>query len=330
MPPASQKVLQVIKGDSRVTLQDLGRVAAASLGVQTSGVADEYGFLAANQLLGNELDCPALEITLGAVTLEIIADSTIAFTGAQADIFLNDSPVKPWQKLTVKRGDKLSISMFKKGVYGYLAIAGGFIQQRFNSGHWLGSCIANDNTNLAHYYANSKSNHNHNPEPESKPEPEPEPSKLKHQHQNHFYADKNFTARFIPNENWHSLSITQQNALSQCAFKINSNSNKMGYRLDADNDIASGYHSIEKHSGTLSKPVCYGQIQLPSAQQWIVLMKDCQTMGGYPTIGCVMKTDLFRLAQLSAGQQVNFVPISVEQAQNQLLAFYQKFGHHLS
>ena len=66
-------------------------------------------------------------------------------------------------------------------------------------------------------------------------------------------------------------------------------------------------------------------IQLPANEQPIILMKERQTMGGYPVLGSVMQTDLFRLSQMRPGQGVKFSLTSHQQAQQQLQAFYKKF-----
>jgi len=49
-------------------------------------------------------------------------------------------------------------------------------------------------------------------------------------------------------------------------------------------------------------------------------------MGGYPVLGSVMQTDLFRLSQMRPGEKVNFTLINHQQAQQQLRAFYRKFS----
>jgi allophanate hydrolase subunit 2 len=59
-------------------------------------------------------------------------------------------------------------------------------------------------------------------------------------------------------------------------------------------------------------------------------MKERQTIGGYPILGTVMQVDLFRLSQKKPGEHVRFLPVTIEQAQAQLSAFYQRFPANLS
>ena len=54
----------------QTTVQDLGRFGFAHLGVSASGAADPFAFRAANLLVGNPENAPALEMTLAGAALE--------------------------------------------------------------------------------------------------------------------------------------------------------------------------------------------------------------------------------------------------------------------
>ena len=71
----------------------------------------------------------------------------------------------------------------------------------------------------------------------------------------------------------------------------------------------------------VSAAVDFGTIQLTAGGQMIVLMADHQTTGGYPRIAHVVSTDLPVLAQLGAGDKVNFQMISLEQAESLAIQF---------
>jgi antagonist of KipI len=55
-------------------------------------------------------------------------------------------------------------------------------------------------------------------------------------------------------------------------------------------------------------------------QQPIVLLGDCQTLGGYPKIAHVITVDLPRAAQLRPNEEVRFRLISPEEARALFLA----------
>ena len=65
----------------------------------------------------------------------------------------------------------------------------------------------------------------------------------------------------------------------------------------------------------LSEGTIMGDIQITSAGQPILMMADCQTVGGYTKLGHVISADLPAAAQLRPGAKVRFELISVEAAQ---------------
>ena len=60
-----------------------------------------------------------------------------------------------------------------------------------------------------------------------------------------------------------------------------------------------------------SEAVAPGTIQIPPSGKPILLLGDCQTIGGYPKIAHVITVDLGIAAQLRAGDQVRFSEVSL-------------------
>jgi Allophanate hydrolase subunit 2 len=56
----------------------------------------------------------------------------------------------------------------------------------------------------------------------------------------------------------------------------------------------------------ISEAVAPGTIQVPPSGKPILLLGDCQTIGGYPKIAHVITVDLGIAAQLRAGDRVLF------------------------
>ncbi|MEO9100870.1 MAG: biotin-dependent carboxyltransferase family protein [Burkholderiales bacterium] len=63
-----------------------------------------------------------------------------------------------------------------------------------------------------------------------------------------------------------------------------------------------------------SDGVTPGAIQVPADGQPIVLLADCQTVGGYPKIATVQRADLPRLAHVRPGGAVRFIGVDIQQA----------------
>lgn len=68
------------------------------------------------------------------------------------------------------------------------------------------------------------------------------------------------------------------------------------------------------HGQMISSPVCDGTVQL-SPHGPIVLLRERQTVGGYPRILTVIDPDVDMLAQYGPHQMIRFVPVSVEEAE---------------
>jgi allophanate hydrolase subunit 2 len=92
----------------------------------------------------------------------------------------------------------------------------------------------------------------------------------------------------------------------------------MGYKLQ-------GKVLVAKKGGIISEGIPFGTVQIPPDGQPIILLKERQTIGGYPKIGTVLASDCFALAQLPIGANVQFKEINITDAQNKMKAFYGIF-----
>jgi len=64
----------------------------------------------------------------------------------------------------------------------------------------------------------------------------------------------------------------------------------------------------------MSEAVAPGTVQVPPGGRPILLLGDCQTIGGYPKIAHVITVDLSIAAQLRPGDTVRFQEISLPEA----------------
>ena len=69
----------------------------------------------------------------------------------------------------------------------------------------------------------------------------------------------------------------------------------------------------------ISEAVAPGTVQVPPSGQPILLLGDCQTIGGYPKIAHVITVDLGIAAQLRAGDRVRFSEVPLGDAHRLLL-----------
>lgn len=347
----SKPYLEIISCNGQASIQDLGRPNAQHLGFSVSGAADEFAFLTANNLIAQQQNiahtqhtqsaCAAIEITLGQIAFKAHSACTIAITGADCQATINNVLVSNWQSCTLKAGDILDFSMPKVGLHTYLAVLGGFTGE-ISQQPWLGSFSQTKNemalgftgeqiTTGSKLYFKRQSKDQTQVVPKassfdtSQLRNRPTPA-------TQFYARDKLTLRFIASTIFSKMSVAQQAQFLATEYVISADSNRMGYRLNTVQQARSTSEQkilpeILRTQCSLSMPVTYGMIQFPANEQPIVLMKERQTMGGYPVLGTVMQTDLFRLSQMRPGEKVNFTLISVKQAQQQLTAFQNKLLH---
>lgn len=317
--------LTIEKLNGHCAIQDQGRDHQQHLGFSGGGAADLYAFYSANKLLSNSLNCAALEVMMGQIQLKSNNTCTFAITGADCFAQINGLDIKHWQVHTLYKGDCLTLKQPKNNIYTYIAIAGGinstpwldsqsqtYTEQKLAFGHpalKVGSDIPVTHLATGSTIKSQQAGQTTNAQlPES------------------FYQHPMLTLRFMPSPLWHKMTTQQQRFFLQQTFSISPNSNRMGYRLANKNPLTQLSKPMTVlESNKLSKPVCYGAIQLPAFNSPLILMKERQTIGGYPNIGTVMQTDLYRLSQMRPGEQVKFITTTIAQAQQQLTTFNARF-----
>ena len=93
-------------------------------------------------------------------------------------------------------------------------------------------------------------------------------------------------------------------------FTVTREADRMGVRLDGPR-LA---HDPVLGADIVSDAVTPGAIQVPGDGKPIVLLADCQTVGGYPKIATVIGADLRRLGHALPGQTIRFTTVSIDEA----------------
>jgi len=299
---------EVIKAGIFTTLQDRGRFSFTHLGVTNSGVMDEYSSLAAHKLLGNSLDTNILEITFANVELKASVNTSVCVTGASCEFFINDELKNCWQVYSIKKDDIVKIGTIKDGQRVYLGVKDGFdIPKEFGSnsttikeslGGISGTQIKNGNV-LS--YKSTFSN------------------TTQRWHQKHipFYG-KELTLRVVLSYQEDSFSIDEKEKFFSSEYIVTRDFNRMACKL-------SGEKIVSSLDGIISEAITFGSIQIPKDGQPIVLLKERQTIGGYPKIGTVLSIDCFKLSQMKIGSTIRFQEIDINTAQEKLRDFYSTF-----
>ena len=126
--------------------------------------------------------------------------------------------------------------------------------------------------------------------------------------------------RFVRGTDWSRFNASTHQRVPNEAFTVSPDSDRMGARLDGPE------LKREDNVDLISEAVAPGTIQVPASGKPVLLLGDCQTIGGYPKIAHVITIDLGIAAQLRAGDHVRFYEVSLADAQRLLLEREREFG----
>ncbi|MEP6603086.1 MAG: biotin-dependent carboxyltransferase family protein [Spartobacteria bacterium] len=285
------------------TIQDLGRFGSRQSGVSVGGALDPHALRVANLLVGNDDFAAGIEITFGGLQMGFSDERLVAWCGGEFEV---DIPAGHAARM--RAGDHLTFGKSKVGCRSWLAIAGGVdvppvlgsrstdLRAKFGG---LDGRALRDGDELAL-----------GPRPAFGAATQ----KVSSWSAPHDWSN---TARAVPilrvirGTDWDLFSNAE--TFWREEFAVTPDSNRMGARLE-------GAELKRKEDVDLvSEAVAPGTIQVPPNGQPIVLLGDCQTIGGYPKIAHVITIDLPIAAQLRAGDRVRFREIELIDA-HRLLA----------
>ncbi|MSR13368.1 MAG: biotin-dependent carboxyltransferase [Gammaproteobacteria bacterium] len=125
-------MLEVIKSGLETSIQEWpGRYGYLNVGFPWSGPMDSWSFRLANCLVGNPPGAAALECQFIGPSLKFQRAAVFALTGAEMQAKLDGVPVALGESTSATAGQTLAMGSAKTGARGYLAIAGGIINEAF-------------------------------------------------------------------------------------------------------------------------------------------------------------------------------------------------------
>jgi antagonist of KipI len=295
--------LRIIKSGIADSIQDMGRYGYQQLGMAPGGVMDRIAATVANTLIGNHLTEPVLEMHFPAATILFESSMMIAITGADFGAEINGIEVLINQPILVPSNAELRFTKHKKGSKVYLSV-----EEGFSISKWLGSGSTNFQLHKGGYEGRTLLKNDILP---FNNQEDLEIDTLTHlpwrASMAEFYTDNRID--FMVGAEYSFLEKISQTSMVTNQFKVSNQSNRMGYRLEGQALLLSSKKEC------LSSAVSFGTIQLLPNAQMIVLMADHQTTGGYPRIGQVASSSLPSLAQISAGEFINFKLVTHDEAE---------------
>jgi biotin-dependent carboxylase-like uncharacterized protein len=278
-------MIEILKTGMYDSIQDFGRMGYQEFGVPMSGVMDRYSATLANSILGNPSHTAVLESTIVGPHLKFNHETAICISGADMNAKLNDLELRTNAVYRVKQGDVLKLGKCNYGCRGYLAVLGGFqTEEQIGSLSMYKGITANYRLvkgdvlpilKTSNYAGNSFSS-----------------IKID---KNHF---EDYELEVFNGPEFEKLDDNQQQKLFNTAFSISKDSNRMAYQFNEPLE-----NSLQPIITSLVLP---GTIQLTPSGQLIVLMRDCQTTGGYPRVLQLTENAINRLSQRVFGSKITF------------------------
>lgn len=282
-----------------VTVQDVGRFGYQRFGVTPAGPMDPWAWRLAVRLVGAAGNDAGLELGPGGLVLRVEAERTrLAFAGAERPLAVDGRPFPWWSVLGLVRSQRVEIGPALRGVWSYVAIAGGL-----GLSPVMGSLATHTLTRLGGLEGRALRAGDRLPLTDSEigaglpdltlaaPPTEPEGP---------------IRVVLGPQEAWFGKAGIA--TLLEGTWRVSPRSDRMGYRLEGPR--------IEhaRSPNIVSDGIVMGAIQVPGSGQPIVLMADRQSTGGYPKIATVIGADIGRLAQVGVGGAIRFRAVTFEEA----------------
>ena len=300
----------VLSAGFQTTVQDCGRFGFRKFGVAVAGALDPVSLRLMNLVVGNDQAAAGLEIASGRVRLEFDDERLIAWCGGEFEVLAGGTPVPQLHCARISAGAICEIQA-KRG-RAWLAISGGID---------VPEILGSRSTDLRAHFGGQNGRALRDTDTLSLGAPSALAMSIALR-LTEAVSDWSAPLLFMPRPvlrivrggRWDDFDEAVRAKFLAGKFRVAMNSDRMGLRLESDRILSAKAQELP------SEAVAPGTIQVPRDGGPIVLLGDCQTIGGYPKIGHVITVDLARAAQLQPLDEVGFELITLADAQELLLA----------
>ena len=306
-------MLEVIKKGLETSIQDYpGRIGSLNQGFPPSGPMDSWSFRLANVLVENEPGAAALECQFMGPTLKFNSNRIIAITGADMSPKLDGNLIPLWESVEVKANQVLEMEFATIGARSYIAFSGGIISKP-----WLSSRSTFHKAGVGGIEGKAIQEGQIIPLGKSK---SVAGRKIKKNSIPILSTDKKWSIEVVrgPNDDWvdekgHAMFLNSN-------WKLQAKSDRTGYRLDGpkwsftEKATHKGLEHGSYPSNIIDQAYPVGAINI-AGQTPIILVNDGPSMGGFIVPYTVPSASIWKLGQAKPGDSLNFIQISVEEAQ---------------
>ncbi len=295
-------VIRIIKAPPHAVVQDLGFPAGRAFGLPESGAMDRRALQLANLSLGNQPGAAGLEWSLGPLVIRAEESHRLTAVGPR-EVRLDGRPVESLVGVAVPAGSEVSLIPGRNPMFCYLAVAGGLATEPV-----LGSRSTYLPGGIGGFEGRRLKAEDRLPVARAGP---PLPAEIAGRLSQLLAATRDPVTpvlRVTPGPQWDLFDEEIRQRLLDSPWLVDRAADRAGYRL-------TGPAIPPRNPATLpSEAACPGAIQVPDNGQPIVLMPDGPTVGGYPKLAVVVRTDLDRLAQCAPGTELRFRRIGLDEA----------------
>ena len=295
----------VLRAGPLTTVQDLGRQGQRALGVSAGGALDLEAARLANLLVGNPIESALLEVALGGVRLRFDEARRVAWVGGNFDLQIAQTSIPAGRAAVVRQGEELRIGGAKSGCRLWFAISGGIE---------VPSILDSRATDLRAHFGGFAGRALQDGDELSLGEAAPPAEETGRLASWGALPEWSLTAlatpilRVVRGAEWELFDRKTRHSFLETAFTVGAQADRMGVRLEG------AVLARKTKRELLSEAVAPGTVQVANDGQPILLLGDCQTIGGYPKIAHVITVDLAPAAQLRPNDTVRFEEVSPEMA----------------
>jgi biotin-dependent carboxylase-like uncharacterized protein len=299
--------MRVIASGPCARFTDQGRVGHQHKGFAQSGALDINSHTLANSILGKSFDNPTIEVLFGGLVVKATEDIVMVVTGADTRLKIENSEQLLNTAFYLMKGQTLSLDAPKLGLRNYIAC-----HKNFDLVYFLDSCceVAREKSNMTKQgsiglqvddvvtYVQNKNTILVND--------------VKRKADDQVSGGSNKVTPLVltklANEYIIRVVLGYQHTLFDHKMKalffnqrysVSTDTNSMGMRLEG---MSVGTKSVKMYS----EGIANGAVQITPNGLPIVMLRERQTIGGYPKIGSVISNDLSELGQCRPGTYLRF------------------------
>ncbi len=272
------------------TIQDLGRPGVRDSGVTSGGAADPVAAQTANLLVGNPEHAALIECVGNGPVLRFDTETTVACMGwAEGSGIPRVFPA----------GDILDLRSRMNFSHGYIAVAGGID---------VPLVLGSRSTDVRAGFGGLNGRPLRKLDRIPIGNPQGRAPRTGDWRVAWPRAAGALDIRFIAGMQSPWFDRESRASIRRAIYQKSAAGDRTGMRLNGP-----PLHLTEPR-GLVSQPVVAGSIQVPPDGVPVILMSECQTIGGYPQIGHVISADLPSLARALPGTPVTFREVSLAEA----------------